>query len=55
MAPVGRESRWIKTTPGKGWFTYMRLDGPEQAAFDRTWKPGDIEPVPERRLVSERR
>jgi hypothetical protein len=55
MAPVGQESRWIKTTPGKGWFTYMRLDGPEQAAFDRTWKPGDIEPVPERRLVSERR
>ena len=45
LAPAGQESRWIKTTPGQGWFTYMRLDGPERAAFDGTWRPGDIEPI----------
>jgi len=44
-APAGREARWIKTAPGKGWFAYMRIYGPEQAAFDRSWKPGDFEEV----------
>jgi hypothetical protein len=24
-APAGKEGRWIKTTPGKGWFVYLRL------------------------------
>jgi len=36
-------SLWIKTIPGKGWFTYFRIYGPEQAAFDGSWKPGDFE------------
>jgi len=44
-APAGHEDRWIKTAPGKGWFAYMRLYGPEQAAFDRSWTPGDFEEV----------
>ena len=39
------KSRWIQTTPGKGWFAYFRIYGPEQAAFDGTWKPGDFEEV----------
>jgi hypothetical protein len=43
--PVGNEARWIKTAPGRGWFAYMRIYGPEQAAFDQSWKPGDFEPV----------
>ncbi|RDI98596.1 DUF1254 domain-containing protein [Dyella solisilvae] len=43
--PKGSESRWIKTTPGHGWFAYIRIYGPEQAAFDRSWKPGDFEEV----------
>jgi hypothetical protein len=25
---------------------YVRIYGPEQAAFDKTWKPGDFEPRP---------
>jgi hypothetical protein len=25
--PSGHESEWIKTTPGKGWFTYFRIYG----------------------------
>jgi len=42
-APTGKEGLWIKTIPGKGWFTYFRIYGPEQAAFDGSWKPGDFE------------
>ncbi|WP_407529942.1 DUF1254 domain-containing protein [Methylobacterium oryzisoli] len=41
-APAGQEGRWIKTVPGRGWFTYLRIYGPEQAAFDGHWKPGDL-------------
>jgi hypothetical protein len=41
-APAGHETQWIKTIPGKGWFTYFRVYGPEQAAFDGSWKPGDF-------------
>lgn len=44
-APAGKEGQWIKTVPGRGWFAYIRIYGPEQAAFDGTWKPGDIEEV----------
>ena len=44
-APAGHEGQWIKTNPGKGWFTYFRVYGPEQAAFDGRWKPGDFEEV----------
>ena len=44
-APAGQEGRWIKTIPGKGWFVYFRIYGPEQAAFDDTLKPGDFEEV----------
>lgn len=44
-APVGQEARWIQTIPGKGWFTYFRVFGPEGPAFDGSWKPGDFEAV----------
>jgi hypothetical protein len=44
-APKGQEGQWIKTIPGKGWFTYFRIYGPEAAAFDKSWKPGDFEVV----------
>jgi hypothetical protein len=37
------EPNWVQTTPGKGWFVYLRLYGPEQPYFDQTWKPGDPE------------
>ncbi|VVE11118.1 DUF1254 domain-containing protein [Pandoraea anhela] len=40
--PKGDASHWIKTVPGRGWFAYFRIYGPEAAAFDKTWKPGDI-------------
>jgi hypothetical protein len=44
-APTGKEGQWIKTNPGKGWFVYLRLYGPEAQAFDGRWKPGDLEEV----------
>ena len=44
-APTGKESNWIKTIPGKGWFTYFRWYGPTEAFFDKSWKLGDIEKV----------
>lgn len=43
--PATGDNRWIKTSPGKGWFAYIRIYGPEQAAFDKSWKPGDFEEV----------
>jgi hypothetical protein len=44
-APAGQEGRWIKDIPGRGLFIYLRFYGPEQAALDGTWKPGDFEEV----------
>lgn len=42
QAPTGKEQNWAKTVPNKGWFFLFRLYGPEQAYFDRTWKPDDL-------------
>jgi hypothetical protein len=44
-APAGKENNWIQTIPGKGWFIMLRLYGPLEPWFDKTWKPGEIEPV----------
>ena len=43
--PKGKEKNWVKTVPGKGWFSLLRLYGPDKAFFDRTWKPGDFEKI----------
>ena len=43
--PEGKESNWLQTVPGKGWWTILRLYNPMQAFFDKTWRPGEIEPV----------
>jgi len=44
-APVGRESNWVYTAPGKPWFTFFRFYGPKKAVFDRTWRLGEIERI----------
>ncbi len=44
-APAGKESNWIQSAPGKGWNTILRLYGPLEPWFDKTWKPGDFELV----------
>ncbi|HEY6491781.1 MAG TPA: DUF1254 domain-containing protein [Trebonia sp.] len=40
--PGDADARWIQTAPGRGWFCYFRIYGPEAAALDGTWKPGDF-------------
>jgi hypothetical protein len=42
-APGADDTTWIQTTPGRGWFAYVRIYGPERPAFDGSWKPGDFE------------
>jgi hypothetical protein len=42
-APKGKEANWIQTIPGKGWFICLRLYGPLEPWFEKTWKPGEIE------------
>ncbi len=46
-APKGKENNWVQTVPGKNWWTILRLYGPLQPWFDKTWKPGEIEEVKE--------
>jgi hypothetical protein len=43
-APEGKESNWLQTMPGKGWWTILRLYNPLQPFFDKTWRPSEIEP-----------
>lgn len=42
-SPAGREANWVQTLPGKGFFVLLRLYGPLQSWFDKTWVPGDFE------------
>jgi hypothetical protein len=41
-APAGMENNWVQTLPGKGWFMILRLYGPLEPWFDKTWRPGEI-------------
>ena len=43
--PKGYENNWIQTMPGHGWFVLLRLYGPLEPWFDKSWKPGDFELV----------
>jgi hypothetical protein len=45
-APAGKENNWIQTVPGTGWNTILRLYGPLEPWFDKTWRPGEIEIQP---------
>lgn len=44
-APGTGSDRWIQTLPGKGWFVYFRIYGPQAPAFDGSWMPGDFEAI----------
>jgi hypothetical protein len=41
--PGIRESNWIPTVSGRAWFTYLRLYGPLESYFDKSWPLPDIE------------
>jgi len=45
-APAGMENNWVQTIPGKGWFMILRLYGPLEPWFNKTWRPGEIELQP---------
>lgn len=45
-APPGKEMNWVQTIPGKGWNTLLRLYGPQESWFDKSWRPGEIELLP---------
>ncbi|PHQ33062.1 DUF1254 domain-containing protein [Rhodopirellula bahusiensis] len=45
QAPEGKASNWIQTIPGKGWWTILRLYGPLEPWFDKSWRPGEIQLV----------
>lgn len=41
-APKGFENNWVQTIPDKGWFMILRLYGPLEPWFDKSWRPGEI-------------
>jgi len=43
VAPKGKQKNWVQTVPGKGWFVLLRLYGPLEPWFDKTWQPGEFE------------
>ena len=46
VKPEGVErSNWIQTVPGKGWFVILRLYGPMDSFFTKTWRPSEVEPA----------
>ena len=40
-----KRGNWIQTMPGKGWFTILRLYGPLEPFFDKSWRPSEVELV----------
>jgi hypothetical protein len=40
--PDDADDRWLQTVPGRGWFAYLRIYGPEASTLDGTWRPGDF-------------
>jgi hypothetical protein len=41
--PPGKKPNWVQTIPGETWFTILRLYGPLEPWFNKTWRPGEIE------------
>jgi hypothetical protein len=44
-APAGKENNWLQTVPGKSWFVILRMYGPLEPWFNKTWRPSEIELV----------
>lgn len=42
-SPADATAPWIQTIPGKGWFVYFRIYGPQTEAFNGDWRPGDFQ------------
>ena len=50
QAPVGKESNWVQTLPGKSFNVMYRMYGPLEPWFDKSWKLGDFELIEGRRV-----
>jgi hypothetical protein len=44
-SPKEHEKNWIQTVPGKAWFPFLRLYGPLEPYYARSWVLPDIEMV----------
>ena len=44
-APEGKESNWLQTNSGEGWFPLIRTYATQQAFFDKKWQPGEFEKI----------
>lgn len=44
---AGDARNWIKTVPGREWIMILRLYGPLEEWFNKTWRPGEIEEMKE--------
>jgi hypothetical protein len=40
-----KDSNWIQSVPGKGYFVCLRLYSPLESFFDKSWRISEIEPV----------
>ena len=43
--PAGKDGNWVQTVPGKGWNVILRLYGPQEPFFDKTWTCRGFVPV----------
>ena len=48
--PQGHDGNWLQTIPDKSWFPILRIYGPLEAWFDKTWRPGEIQANLNRRV-----
>jgi hypothetical protein len=44
-APSGMESNWLQSIPGKSFFVALRMYGPLKPWINKSWRPGEVEPV----------
>ena len=44
-APQGYEDNWVQSNSGEGFFIYLRLYGPTEPYYDKSWKMPDIKRV----------
>ncbi len=44
-APAGYEKNWVQSNVGEGFFAYLRLYGPTEAYYDKSWKMADARKI----------
>jgi hypothetical protein len=48
--PEGKRN-WLKTVPGRGWFSLIRWYGSQHEFFDHKYRPGDFVKVQTRQVL----